>query len=150
MYSSVDDMMQRFGETELLRLSAPEGENFGPIDTDRVTQALTDASALIDSYLRKRYAVPMDTPPAEINRAAAVLARYDLASRGDMQPSEPMRLDRKDMLAWLKLLADGNVTLDGIEVSGDYSGAMVQDRRPLVRGGCQGGGQPIFREGWPQ
>ncbi len=50
-YASVNDMVIRFGEAELLRLSmTPTGE----LDQAAITIALQDAGALIDGYLAGR------------------------------------------------------------------------------------------------
>ncbi len=61
MYASVDDMVIRFGEAELLRLAmTPTGE----LDAAAITIALQDAGALIDGY--RRVAIPCRWPISRV------------------------------------------------------------------------------------
>ncbi len=140
MYATVDDMVSRFGEVELLRLSSADGPlpaEGEPMPTDRIEQAIADAGRLIDSYLRQRYAVPVAPPPAELVRAACVLARYDLALGGDREPSEQMRLARKEVLTWLGQLGLGEASLEGAISLSAGSSARVSDRpRTFRMGDC--------------
>ena len=64
MYASVDSMIARFGETEMIRLTTPSGEPMTAVVAGPAEAALVYASSLIDTYLRKRYAVPLDLVPA--------------------------------------------------------------------------------------
>ncbi len=129
-YATAADMIAAFGEVEMIHLTAPQGELDGPPDEAKINGALADSSALIDSYLRRRYAVPLAAPaPLEIARAARVLARYDLAHGEQKEPTEQMRLARKEVLTWLEQLAAGDVQLDGVPLAGGSgAGARVQDR----------------------
>jgi phage gp36-like protein len=129
-YATAADMIARYGEEEMIHLSVAPGQLDGPPDLVAIENALVDSSALIDSYLRRRYLAPLVTPiPAEIARAARVLARYDLAHGEQKTPTEQMRLDRKEVLAWLEQLASGAAQLDGVPLAGGAgAGARVKDR----------------------
>lgn len=130
-YATVQSMTDRFGETEVLRLSDPEDRTSVTIVTAKVEVALADASGLIDDYLRGRYTTPLPTPPDSIVRAACVLARYDLAKSERTEPSEQMRLDRKEVIAWLEGIAAGRVNIDADPLGSTGSldgGARVSDR----------------------
>lgn len=129
-YATVADMVSRFGETEVLRFSAGDGALPEAIVPERIDQAIADASALIDSYLRRRYTTPLTTAPADITRAACTLARYALAMGGDREPTEQMRLARKEVITWLEGIADGRVTLEGLAPIATTSAARVSDRDP--------------------
>jgi phage gp36-like protein len=131
-YATVSDMVSRFGEAEMIRLTTPEGQDAIAIDTVAVTRALTEASMLVDSYARKRYLVPMTIVPPEIARATCMLARYDLSLGENREPSEQTRLARKEVLDWLRDVSTGAVLLDLAEVpAGDDSYAEMQDRSTL-------------------
>jgi phage gp36-like protein len=137
MYASVTDMIARFGETHLIRLSRPEDRTAETVDAAKVETALKDASALIDGYIRGRYFVPVTLPPDEIIRAACVLARYDLAQGEHMDPSEEMAKARKDVISWLENISRELVNLDvpaarptGTNAVG--SGPRVSDRPRTV------------------
>lgn len=130
-YATVTDMTSRFGEVEMLRVSRADGvlpAEGEPMPADRIVQALADASVLVDSYLRGRYAVPVVPAPAELVRATCVLARYDLAHGGDREPSEQMRLARKEVLGWLEKLGSGAASLEGIVPVSAAAGARTSDR----------------------
>lgn len=111
-YAALADMVEMFGEAEMIRLTAPEGELDGEVVEEKVDRAIGDATDLIESYLRRRYLVPLAAPfPPAIRRAACVLARFDLAHGDQREPTEQMRLARKDTIAWLEQLAEGSAEL---------------------------------------
>lgn len=127
-YAVVTDMVARWGTNELIRLSAPDGEPLTDINQPRVTLALGDASAQIDTYLRRRYLVPVTETLPELINACCVMARFSLASGDQKEPSEQMRLARKEIITWLEDLRDGKNVLDGAIPSGDESYASMSDR----------------------
>jgi phage gp36-like protein len=112
VYATVSDMIARFGDTQIIRLSRPEDRTAETVDEDKVNVALADATALIDGYIRGRYFVPIAVPPAEIVRAACVLARYDLADNERSSPSEEMSKGRADVIKWLEQISKELVNLD--------------------------------------
>lgn len=129
-YATIDDLVAAFGESEVTRLTAPEGNLEAPVDEAKALRAVTEASDLIDSYLARRYALPLAMPyPPAIVRACGVLARFQLAHGEQREPTEQMRLDRKETIAWLDKLADGSAVLPGLPVAGaSGAGARVCDR----------------------
>lgn len=129
MYATVSDMAERYGEQELIRLTTPDGQPLERIDTDAVERALNEASALADTYLRRRYQVPADVPPPELTNAICKLARYDLSTGEQKVPSESVLRDRKETLDWLRDVSTGKALLDLSEIeTGDNSFAQAQDR----------------------
>jgi phage gp36-like protein len=141
MYATVADMVARFGSDEMIRLSTPSGQDLVAVQSAPVLTALEEASSQIDSYLRRRYAVPLDIVPAEILRATCFLARYDLSMGEQKEPSEQMRLARKEIIEWLVKITEGKVVLDLQQVpAGDESFSMAQGRDPVFQSG--GGAWP--------
>jgi phage gp36-like protein len=136
-YATITDMILKFGTVEMIRHSVAGGELPAHVEAPRVEDALAASSVLIDSYLRKRYPLPLPQPPSELNRAACVLARYDLATGADRSPSEDMRLARKEVIAWLEAIAAGRVELAGVAPIGtsgaEAQGARVSDRPAAFR-----------------
>ena len=132
MYAAVANMIERFGELEMIRLSMPDDRTAETVNAAKIEVALADGGALIDDYLRKRYRVPVATPPASLVRANCILARYDLAQGERTNPSEEMRLARKEVIGWLEKLASGEVEIDapasGDGIGGSASGARTSDR----------------------
>ena len=112
MYASVANMVSRFGTEQMIRLSRPEDRDAVDIDDTKVAIALTDATAIINGYIRGRYLVPIATPPEDIIRATCILARYDLAQGERTDPSEEMSKGRKDVISWLENIARELVNLD--------------------------------------
>jgi phage gp36-like protein len=141
-YATIADMVLRFGEAELIRATTPDGAEAVAIVPAPVHVALREASAVIDGYLRKRYRVPLDLAPDEINRACCHLARYDLSLGGERSPSEQTTKNRDDMISWLGRISRGEVLLDLAEVApGEESFATMQTRRDVFsdRGEERGG-----------
>lgn len=132
MYAVVTDMVARFGEPQMIRLSRPEDREAETIDTVKVETALVDATALINGYIRGRYLVPLAVPPSDIVRAACILARYDLAQGERTDPSEEMSKGRKDIITWLENIAKELINLDvpAAEAEGPAvgSGPRMSDR----------------------
>lgn len=131
-YATVDDMIAQWGEAEMIRLSSPEGQLDELVVTARVELALADVSAVIDTYLRRRYPVPLEAPiPVEIVRAAKILARYDLSTGEQKTPGSAVRAERDDITAWLKGIAEGKIDLPIATATSGVAGglgARVQDR----------------------
>lgn len=139
MYAALPDMVSAFGEDELITVTTPLGEDRVAIDQTKVDSAITIASDEIDSYLRRRYALPLASVSAKMMRVCCVLARWNLWSDTKNAPSDAMRADRKDAIAWLAAINCGSVTLDGavaLNVGNDFS--RVATRRPAIRfdAGC--------------
>lgn len=140
-YATVEDLSARFGEAEVVRLTTPEGQDLAGIVATRAVAALAGATGTIDSYLRRRYAVPLSPVPAEIVDACCKLARYDLSFKSDSYPSEQVRLAQKGTLDWLRDLAEGRAQLAGAAPAeaGTGGGAMVSDREPMFTRDTPGG-----------
>lgn len=132
-YATVNDMVERFGQIEMIRLSTRDDALPESIDGARVENALADATAVIESYLRARYAMPLTPVPREITRACCYLARYDLAQGGEQTPSDQVTKDRDATLAWLDAMASSDGRLDAVPARA-ASGARVQDRARLIDG----------------
>jgi len=133
MYATPQDMIDRFGLTEMLRLSRPEDRTAETVDEAVVNSALEDATATINGYLRGYYELPLEVPPKEIIRAACHLARYDLADTGRSEPSDHMVSSRKEIMSWLMKISDNKVRIDAPRKNSatsqsGASGARISDR----------------------
>ena len=136
-YATVQDLIGRYGEAQLVRYTTPEDQPQDTIAQVRVQLALDDASDTIDSFLRRRDAVPVTTPTPALSRACCLMAIADLASSGQSIPTEQQIADRDGQLAWLKQLSTGVATLDGaVTPTTGTEFARVSDRAPPIdRGG---------------
>ncbi|MBB3947219.1 phage gp36-like protein [Rhizobium skierniewicense] len=137
MYATVTDMIARFGEVQIVRLSNPEDRETSVPDEAKVNTALEDATALINSYIRGRYLVPIAAPPKDIVRAACVIARHDLADTERSSPSDEMTKGKAEVIKWLENIAKEIVHLDiplATVTGGDSvgSGPRISDRQRIV------------------
>ncbi len=105
-YTTRAEMIERFGERELIQLTDRSGA--GIIDEAVLSRAMADADAEIDGYLRERYALPLAAVPPVLARLAANIARYNLYD--EMAPEEPRRR-YEDAVRTLKAIAKGEVHL---------------------------------------
>lgn len=110
-YCTEQDLVDRFGNAELLQLA--DRDNNGTADSAVTAQALADADAVIDSYLKTAgYTVPISPVPAVIELHAANLARYFLMGA---LPTEAATDRYNQAIAWLKDIAAGRASLGGAD-----------------------------------
>lgn len=142
MYATVADMVERYGEVELLRLAVIDGpppEELDDIRVEaRVARAVATAGDIVDSYLRKRYSTPLASPPASIVEATCVLARHWLSSNGNVNPSESVIAAAAQTRAWLARIAGGDVTIEGLAPIAQTAAARVSDRPQIYDPGARG------------
>lgn len=102
---------------DLTRLGLPERALAG-IPQEALEAALEGASRLADSYLQARYRLPLSAWGADLRRAVAILAAYDILSVRGFAPEGPdehLRLRAEDAIRWLEGVAKGLITPVGIE-----------------------------------
>lgn len=79
MYCSIDDLKDAIPEQNIEWLT--DDEDSGSVNTARANAAITDASELIDGYLRGRYTLPMSPTPAIVQRLCVDISIYYLYQR---------------------------------------------------------------------
>lgn len=106
MYASVADLVERFGETEIIQLT--DLEHTGAIDTAVAERALEDASVEIDGFLAARYRLPVTDTPRLLSLLCTDIARYRL-----QQPvaTDQARQRYEDAVARLKGISRGEINL---------------------------------------
>ena len=132
-YATLQQLIDRYGERMLVRLT-DRGESANlQIDGDTVDRALADADALIDGYLGGRYALPL------VVDIAQRLAIWNLHTS---TTDEKVAADYKAALATLRDISTGAVRLPvaGVEpASSGASGVQVTDReRPFTAENMKG------------
>jgi len=113
-YATQQDLIDRFGETEIEQLTDRAEPPAGAIDATVVGKALVDADDAINGYLGARYTVPLASPPLILKRIACDVARYYLY---EDRVTEAVRKRYEDAVAYLKDAASGKVTL-GVDALG--------------------------------
>mgnify|MGYP001765960051 CR=1 FL=1 len=143
MYATPADLIAKYGETEIVRLSGGRDAGGLVLDQARVEAAIADATATVDSYLRARYAVPLASPPREVVLAVLVLARHELAHGDGRGPTEQMIEARKETIRWLERVGAGSVKIAGAagaaegetaiaDAAAPGEGSRFQDRMPTI------------------
>lgn len=118
MYCTTQDLIDRFGEDELIRLSTEVdslGEFPTTINQTQIDRAIEDANGTIDSYLSGRYILPLSQIPPVLERHACDLARYFLHDRS---PLEEVTARYNAAIRFLEKAASGAITL-GVDALGD-------------------------------
>ncbi len=118
MYATAADMIAAFGEDEVVACTDRIGEHV--VDMLVLETALQSASSEADSYLARRYALPLTlTPiPAALTSVVCDIARYRLTG-GVASETDPIRDRYKLACDWLRRLADGDIDLPGMLASPD-------------------------------
>lgn len=132
-YSDQTEITNRIGLDELKLLAGD------PIDTAKVTKAIADADALIDSYVGKLFSVPLATIPAVIKAVSAELTIYNLYGLGRKVP-EFWERKQDEHLKWLLQAAEGKVSLGVATQPSAGSGgkpSTKSDERVFHRDGMQ-------------
>ncbi|OHX21241.1 gp436 family protein [Chromobacterium sphagni] len=136
MYATRDDMLQRFGEKEVISLT--DREYSGQVDDPLLADALADAGVEIDGYIGGRYPLPLAQPPKILAGYACDIARYRLCGSGT-QLTEDIRDRYRDAVRFLELVAAGKVTLGGMPDGGvaapSQTVQFVSGERAFARSG---------------
>lgn len=111
-YATQQDLVDRFGETEVIQLSDRAGT--GAIDAAVVAAKLADAAAEIDGYLAGRYTLPLTPVPLTLQRIACDITRYHLY---DDRVTEAVAQRYKDAIKFLTSVNKGDIQL-GVDADG--------------------------------
>ncbi|QPF74195.1 DUF1320 domain-containing protein [Roseateles sp. DAIF2] len=123
-YATVQDMVDRFGERELIQLTA--GAGAVAVDAAKLERMLADAQAHIDGYVGKVFALPLVgcvkpaptpqaptatvlVPPPQLVRFACDVARYYLYDQAS--PEHEVFVRFKAAQRDLEAIADGKAVL---------------------------------------
>lgn len=135
MYAGQADMVERFGESEMIQLTDREGRT-GAIVPEVLEKAIDDSVSLIHGYLAGRYSVPLNPVPHLATRWTVDLTRWFL------QPNaapDQVKANYQRTLDELKAVAAGEITLEADDNSGLWSGAAEISAPPRMFDGKFGG-----------
>jgi len=122
-YASAQDMIDRFGERELIQLTDAD---LVAVQADAVDRALADAQALADGYVGRIYRLPLPgcskpapteadpaavqlVAPPQLTRIVCDVARYYL--HDNLAPEHEVYLRYKASERELQAIADGKAVL---------------------------------------
>jgi len=125
-YCTPQDIIDRFTESVVLRLTNTGNSELGAEDTARIQDAVDEAQAEVDSYVMMRHTLPLPSVPASLKSATVDLAVYRLVLRRgyDQEADSEFRLARNDAIDWLKQLAAGRASL-GVQSPAKDMGAEI-------------------------
>jgi len=127
-YATPTHLQERYPTARLAEISDPLGQ---AADSAKLQVAVDDASAEIDSYLGRRYLLPLASVPPVLRRLACDIAIYRLMSLLDKESVEDARKRYQDALAWLQAVVEGSQSLP------DGSGSELPSNTVAI-GGVRG------------
>ena len=134
-YATQQDLVDRFGEPELIQLTDRADPPADAINATVVGKALADADAEINGYLSTRYTLPLSPVPTVLARMAADMARYYLY---EDRVTEQVKARYDTAVKFLSNVSKGMVTL----------GADALNVAPAESGGAQvAAGDRVFTSG---
>lgn len=140
IYATVQDMIDRFGETEMIQLTDPD---IAAVQAPKAERALDDAQAFADSFVGRVYRLPLAgcskpapapgnplavayVAPPQLTRITCDVARYYLYDA--LAPENEVYLRYKAAERELQALADGKTVL--VCPWGGVPGALVAGDAP--------------------
>ncbi|EBB0241408.1 DUF1320 domain-containing protein [Salmonella enterica] len=122
LYASAQDMRDRYDNLDTL-LFQPGSDT---PNEKKLTQALNDASALADSYLSAKYALPLAVVPQVLVQHCCAIAFYYLC---DQQATDQARDRYREALTWLREVKSGSIPV-GVDEAGS---APASDDLPQMQ-----------------
>lgn len=108
MYATSQNLIDRFGQAELVQLTDRAIPATGVIDDTVLNRALADADAEINGYLIGQYQLPLATVPANLELLACDIARYKLY---DDRATEHVAKRYDDAVKYLARVGKGELSL---------------------------------------
>lgn len=147
-YITEQDLIDLFGEEEIIDLSNLDNPNATTVNSVRVTAAIAQSEDILHTYASAYYSIPLvpidSTVPIAPPSVRGILldhARYHLDIN---RPREDVRVRYEDGLEWLLLLAKGKVSLgDNYKRKAE----LVLEKPaggPIGIGGATGSSEPIY------
>lgn len=109
-YAVKQDMIDRFGEEEIIAITDRANPPAGAIDDGVLSKALEDASAEVDSFIGLRVVTPVTPVPGDLVNRTCTVARYRLSD----PCTDRVRKDYEDTVSFLRLVGAGNATLGDV------------------------------------
>lgn len=122
-YITQTDITNRISEEELVRLTTNSATATSVAATP-VDEAIADAEGEIDSYIGKRYSVPLtDIPKVIVRHGVSIAVYYLYSSKGTGRGDENIKDNYDNAITFLKDVAAGRAVLQGassnVELSKD-------------------------------
>jgi len=130
-YCSQQDLIDRFGATKLVQLTDKVNKPASTIDATTVTKRIEDAVSLINSYLAKKYQLPLTVAVPEVLTTYAINITWFLLHGDAAGKDSPVRMAYDDALRWLKAVSQGGVVIEGAgEIITQAGGGQIKTSTP--------------------
>ena len=140
-YLSFTEFKAHLQDSDIRELSDDAfGEN---IDKSLVTEILTTASDVCDSYIMVVYTTPVSSDPIHrsLRRATAGIATYLLHVRRSWTVTESVKQEYDECIEWLERVGEGKAEIPGATGRGGDSGSyFTADDQIFTRDSMQGFG----------
>lgn len=126
-YATRADIDKRIRQDELVRLT--DEDDLGVVDDSKVNAAIDAADLEIDSYLGKRYSLPLTSTPPFLTSLAVDLALWNLYSVVDADGMPKTRAERREIaISILNRIGDGTLTMGASDPGGTAASFSGGDR----------------------
>lgn len=112
MYTTKQDLIDKFGEREVIALTDREPFQHA-VNESVLDGAIAAVCAEIDSYISPRYPVPLTPVPKILSYMACDMVRYYLTGSAASE-TDPITMRYKNAVKFLTTVGKGDVTLGGM------------------------------------
>lgn len=122
-YITQTNITDRISEAELILITTDDPAAVAP-DSDKVNAAIADADGVIDSYVGKRYVVPMtDVPKVIVRHCVSLAVSFLYRDRSTPRDDENIKDNYDEAIAFLKDISVGKAILHGVSSTTELSPA---------------------------
>ncbi|HAK16757.1 MAG TPA: DUF1320 domain-containing protein [Acinetobacter junii] len=115
MFATLEAMIEKFGERQLIELTDNEQPYQDVINMNKLNAAMNEANSEIEGYIASRYSLPLQTTPPFLQSLACHMARY-YACTGAMSDNDPIKSRYENAVKSLKEISKGTIALGGSPV----------------------------------
>ncbi|HEY2070711.1 MAG TPA: DUF1320 domain-containing protein [Rhizomicrobium sp.] len=109
-YATAQDMIDRFGEDEIIAITDRANPPAGAIDYGVLSDALDAASDEVNSFIGLRIVTPVTPVPGDLVNRTCAVAHYHLADPA----TDRVRKDYEDTIKFLTMVGNGTATLGDV------------------------------------
>lgn len=112
-YCTQQDLVDRYGAAKLVQLTDKTNKPQTTMDTVVIAKVITDATSLVNSYLGKRYRLPLTVAAPDVLVTYACQIAWFLLLGDAAGKDSPARLAYGDAMIWLEKVSRGTVIIEG-------------------------------------
>lgn len=135
-YCTLDDIRGHVPDARLVEITDDTHPNdSGEIKSNIVDKAIQESSTLINSYIGKRFRLPLPSVPSVLRSICVDLSIYNLYERlTEMNITEGMKLRYNNAVALLKRIAEGeaSIGIDAGELIAENGFQVMSSSGPAV------------------